>query len=413
MAESAIADVEPTTQPTETSETTSKTYTPPPNMRPGVTRDDRAGEDHFDAAFDSLIERGVSEGLLSGDAAKRAIGGADDTPESESAAAPGRDEKGRFVKKDAAPTESETTEDSTVEPEGAEANKPRVDSESDDYKRAVGALVRDGIPKDVLDRMAKENPDALLAWGNKRAKVQRDVDGYTDEMKALKAELESLKSGKGGKTNTSVPETAQPTTGNQPGATEVDYATLAEPFVAYLKDTLGEDAAAPAVSAFKAFGDHLQSEIRKRDEALGQFGAPIQAMQQAIIGMELRSAKNELASKWPQLKEPAFQQAILGHMDRIGLSDAHPDLASLMDYACQIETAPQTAKQAQQHRAKVNAARDVGTPAAPTAKPPVGREMTDRQLADAIWDAKIDGNEANHNALLAELNRRERAANRG
>ena len=93
-----------------------------------------------------------------------------------------------------------------------DSSKP-AELSSEDYGKAVAALQRDGVPRSVIDQMAEENPQSVIDWGLKRAKVQSDVDGYGAKVKELESKLaESSESSDGKEEGTGQDQpAAQPT----------------------------------------------------------------------------------------------------------------------------------------------------------------------------------------------------------
>ena len=83
---------------------------------------------------------------------------------------------------DATEVDSQSDDDNSGKP---------AEPDSDDYAKAIAALQRDGVPRSVIDQMADENPQSVIDWGLKRAKVQSDVDGYGSKVKELEEKLAS------------------------------------------------------------------------------------------------------------------------------------------------------------------------------------------------------------------------------
>src|SRR6185503_13838861 len=103
-----------------------------------------------------------------------------------------RDERGRFKAKEEAEAQAkakETEDTSTEEDETEPVSTADSAIDPEEFRKALAALQRDGIPRKHLDSLTKENPQEVLEWGLKRAKVQADVDTMGREH----AELRKLK----------------------------------------------------------------------------------------------------------------------------------------------------------------------------------------------------------------------------
>jgi len=69
-------------------------------------------------------------------------------------------------------------------------DSPAHDAAPDaDYEKALKALQRDGVPKDVIDGL-KGNPSKLKEWGLKAAKRQADVDSFGSKVANAKDQKE-------------------------------------------------------------------------------------------------------------------------------------------------------------------------------------------------------------------------------
>ena len=133
--------------------------------------------------------------------------------------------------------EPEPTRDSPVTPAAPDA----------DYQKALKALQRDGVPKDVIDGL-KNDPARLKEWGLKAAKRQADVDSFG-------AKVANAKDA----TNESETPNGSPSDSAQTGDGEGDADPLSE-----FGEIFGEEAAKP----LRAMKDRLMADFEAKTKAL-------------------------------------------------------------------------------------------------------------------------------------------------
>lgn len=94
---------------------------------------------------------------------------------------PRRNATGQFQKKE---PEATTEPEPEAQPAPTDTDEPSPDAVNpDDYRKALAALTRDGVPQSALDAMT---PQAITAWGKRRAESQAEVDGYGKQLSELK-----------------------------------------------------------------------------------------------------------------------------------------------------------------------------------------------------------------------------------
>lgn len=307
-----------------------------------------------DSALDALMSKHASEPespATTSDASKKT-----------------RDEHGRFAAKSEQKSEQETGERTASEAQ------PASDA---DYQKAMAALQRDGFPEP--EAFAKAQPDAFVAFGLKRAKVQSDVDSHTGELQTAKQKLAELQKQQT-KEAPATDDGAQPASAEQ----QSKIAALAEPLVKVFDDLLGEDVGDPLRKAFTGLAEQIVSNVQQLIET------KLSAISEATDETALRAARKSLTKKWPKLAEDDRYQAVLKHLKRLGDDAELPDAEARLDYACSIEFAPDLVKEAQKVLGDRHQWRDNG---APSTEPPTGSPsgaMTHQELSDAALQARMD-----------------------
>lgn len=308
----------------------------------------------------------------------------DDSPTETSAASKKtRDEHGRFAPK----AEQETGERTASEAQ------PASDA---DYQKAMAALKRDGYPEP--EAFAKAQPEAFLAFGLKRAKVQSDVDSHTGELQTAKQKLAELE-------KQQTKEAPAKGDGAQPASAEQQskIADLAEPLAKVFDELLGEDVGDPLRKAFTGLAEQIVSDVQRQTETLLE--AKLSAISDQTEQTSLRQARKSLTEKWPKLAEDDRYQAVLKHLKHLGDDAELPDAEARLDYACAIEFAPDLVKEAQAVLGDRNKWRDNGSPATETKAAPSGA-MSHQELSDASLQARMDGNDAKVEQHDNELRKR-------
>lgn len=314
----------------------------------------------------------------------------DDADETAPQPAAKRDDRGRFAAKpnELAPASELSAE--TAKP------TPVADAPSDDdIKRAMAALQRDGYPD--LEAQLKSNPQQLVAFGLKRAKVQADVSSYSDQLKKAKRELTELKA-----TTTDVPkagDAAQPASGEQ--LPELDSVT--QPMVKYFEEMLGENAAEPLKESFNSLAKLISSSLTE------QFEKKLSDLSQQVRSGQLEQERKNLEKKWPGITDSERWGKVLKHLDVIEKdADFTGDLNAKVNYSAQIEFAPEMAKEAQKVLKETHAQRDQGSPVTGTPPGQPGEESIG-ELSDAALQARMEGQHAKAEEIEKVIRRRRAA----
>lgn len=275
--------------------------------------------------------------------------------------------KGKFAKED--------TEEETETPES------EVDTATDaEYQRAMAALKRDGYPD--LDEYAKANPDKFREYGLKRAQVQNDLDELAQKHQSTSSELAEFKRVLGkDKSDSDIPAVTDQ---------QLDVSKYIKPLADHFSESYGEDASQPLTTAFTGLATQLQTDfnaqLQQRDESHKE---QLESLQGAFLNLQAESARKELLSEYPKLKNSDRWQNVIEHMNKVGFSEEQPDFLSLASYAAQIEFAPEMAKEAKAAKRAAREQRDQGVPTSPSTKRETDVAHTIDSVGDAMLDAQI------------------------
>lgn len=292
--------------------------------------------------------------------------------EPETSEARDRDDKGRFV---STKTEAEDSQpgDSTDDSDASESETAEP-SNSKEWQQAYEALKRDSVPN--LDELAKSmDADAFEAWGMKRAKVQADVDGYTEKMKAAEARLAELE--EGGKSQQDKPEDS-----------DSDADTIAKPFVDAMSEQFGEDFREPAAQMVEA----LLQKIGNTTDA-----DRVKTLEAKLVAIEQERAREVLLPHYPKLKSQSEFSEVLAIANELPDSK-WPTLQAKLDAAAKMQYADDIRDNAARKRSA--AARDAGT-ASTSGKQPSGE--TSVQTLDELVDARLDAGLDKDNKRASEV----------
>ncbi len=193
---------------------------------------------------------------------------------------------------DLAPPKAEKGEEvagteSTEDP--ATTSESTIDTESDEFKRAVQALKRLDIPDSTLEEMLKNNPETVLEWGGSQANAQSETDGFGRELDKLKQQIEEKDPAT--KKDTVSPEDSEPF---DPAKSDARLAEAAEPLSSILG--LENNAVAPALGQY---GHALTKEIISAVVPLFKSQSKeIEQLQGLVRGMQISEIRSGLASKY-------------------------------------------------------------------------------------------------------------------
>lgn len=318
-----------------------------------VSEADAKAEAEADAFLATRIAQPVSDGERRSPGGK-AEDGAGESARSEAKSDKERDEHGRFksTNPDAEkkPAKSKDTTEPAAVPDGVNP---------DDYRKALKALHRDGVPSKTLESM---EPQELVAWGIKRAGAQAEGDRLGNEVAKLRS--------------TKKDESAKPDSAKEP---EPDYAALLEP----LKAAYGDEIAEPLAQLAKQIHENATKGVDQREERLAKVEA-------RIVNQERDAARNRLADKF-SLQDEARWNRVLDRResDKNDYDGEYEALAA----ACRIEFADEIIAEYEAKLKGQHELRAKGQSTPQTRTEPVKAKTQDEQetdLLDAIFDGDMD-----------------------
>lgn len=263
-------------------------------------------------------------------------------------------------------------------------------TDSDDFRKAYAALIRDGVPRETLDAMM-DHPDRLLAWGQSAAKRQADVDRTFAELK------------KAAETAGKAPEAPKgetPPAGAQPGT---DLAALLEPVAA----ALGDDVRDPLGKAFSAVLQEAQSRtlqsLTPQIEQVEALSTALARLGGLLERSWTKAARAELREKFPELEDDANFESVKAEMKALAGTREFGDVTELMDFAARVLWADKLAERHRAQMAKQATAKARGTPTVESRQAPPKAMSTD-DIGDMGFDlaAKVAAGEM----TVAEAKRR-------
>lgn len=244
----------------------------------------------------------------------------------EQSSKPERGEDGKFVKPKSAP------EPKLVQAEDAESDDdtgPEVDgSDAKAQERALTALRRAKVPKDILEGLPEE---VKLKWGRQLHKMQSETDRMAQEFATLK---------KGSKQ-----EKQEPKPDNQPDSQRATQQAQAEqPEQAYIRQAAKQlaDTFMLGDEAESAFASALQQATKPLSERYQQLERQLQMATGISTQMLLNSARNSLSQDYPELREMEVFGQVTQAMQRLAESGVYADIA---DFGERTETAMRDAAQ--------------------------------------------------------------------
>ncbi len=171
---------------------------------------------------------------------------------------------------------------------GADAGSA-IDTDSEEFQRAVAALKREGIPQSTLDDLLKNNPETVLEWGSSRADAQGETDGFGRELDKLKEQIAEMDPAK--KKDTVSPEDSEPF---DSAKSDARLAKAAEPLSAVMG--LEAKEVAPALGQY---GQALTKEIISAVVPVVESQRKeIVQLQDIVRGMQISEIRSGLASKY-------------------------------------------------------------------------------------------------------------------
>ena len=274
----------------------------------------------------------------------------------EQSSKPERGEDGKFVKPKSAP------EPKLVQAEDAESDDdtgPEVDgSDAKAQERALTALRRAKVPKDILEGLPEE---VKLKWGRQLHKMQSETDRMAQEFATLK---------KGSKQ-----EKQEPKPDNQPDSQRATQQAQAEqPEQAYIRQAAKQlaDTFMLGDEAESAFASALQQATKPLSERYQQLERQLQMATGISTQMLLNSARNSLSQDYPELREMEVFGQVTQAMQRLAESGVYADIADLgertetaMRDAAQLVLREQIAARNKAHRFNTDQKRNAGQSSIP------------------------------------------------
>ena len=266
---------------------------------------------------------------------------------------------------DATEVDSQSTEDNSSKP---------AELDSDDYAKAIAALQRDGVPRSVIDQMAEDNPQSIVEWGLKRAKVQSDVDSYGAKVKELEEKLSS--NNESAESNEESVVTDQST--DQPS----NAIETMNRYESEISEVFGDEAAKT-----------VMSPIRDLVNETSQVFALQQEMMQQIYSVMERQAidqsRGRLGERFSRLNDDEAFNEVVEQMGKLAQVGEYQNLDDLMTDAYRLKFAAVAEKDAMQQQQR--SLREAGQPTATTqtSRPAMSKTVQDRE--DDVRDALLSG----------------------
>lgn len=239
-----------------------------------------------------------------------------------------RDERGRFASAQA----NSEPDDSTDTGEPGKRELPD-DVNPDEYEKARNALLRDEHTPDYLDTL---DPKELIERGNKRAKVQADVDALGNKIKQLQEQLD----------NRSVAGTKDTTT-DEPS--DGDLKKLVEP----IANLLGDDEVSEQLESF------AREIINRSQRGESEAEARAAKLEKQLIDLQRNDARSRLEKKYDLTDTDRWKQVVEA---RDADKNKHASEADAIEAACRLLFADEMLARAEARAAQKRAAKDNGTP---------------------------------------------------
>lgn len=264
-------------------------------------------------------------------------------------------------------------DDAADKAEQAAVPEDDAGEEDDDFRKALAALIRDGIPRDTLDKLLKEDPKRVKEWGLKRATNQRDIDTYKTKLdKAEKAAKESA--------------TTRQTESRKPAepVPESEIREATQPFV----DLLGDAAREPAEKFVKGVYARAQALA---DEAIGRLEPAIRFAMNQLETIQMREARAGLKEKFPSISDDDVWEKIQKRAASLIKTGDYDSLTPLIEDSARIELAEETTVQRQKRITATDKAKSKGQPTQPGKAAVSPKAMSASDKEDAILDAILAG----------------------
>ena len=266
-----------------------------------------------------------------------------------------------------------TDEDSVDSVE--DGGKP-AEPDAEDYAKAVSALKRDGVPKDVIDQMADENPQSVIDWGLKRAKVQSDVDSYGSKVKELEDKIASYDSSEASKESEEQPAV------DQAVSKPTESLETLNRHESEIAEVFGEDAAKSVMSPIRDLVAETSSVLKKQQEM-------IQMLYGEIERRGVLESRNRLGERFPQLKDDESFATVVEQMTKLAKVGEYQSIDDLMSDAYRLKYARVAEVEAKQN--EQGNLRDAGQPTVMSQSNSPARSKTIQDREDDVLDALLSG----------------------
>ena len=215
---------------------------------------------------------------------------------------------------EAEPEKSEEKGEEEEKEEAETEKEPDEEIDADELEQAFSALKRDGLKKDILEKMTNKE---VLDLGLKRSKVQADTDNAYRELAELKKQTDTADENQA-ESNAAAEPADQPA--------KVNLKEAVEPF----SEIFGEEAAEALVQA-------QQAALGTVEPQLENLQSQINGAINMVEGILLKAARNDLADRFPLMSNDDSYGRIRTRMDSLVKTGEYQDINTLMTDAARIE----------------------------------------------------------------------------
>ena len=209
--------------------------------------------------------------------------------------------------------EADSSEGGDEPEEVSESDSPEV--AEGDLERALSALRRDGLDKDLLDTMDESQ---ILALGLKRIKVQADTDDAYRRLKELETGKETAT-----EEEQTESEPSEPT--EQPELLDLDSAV--EPF----SDLFGEDAGKALKGIQQATVKSIEdSVINPMRQAMEQMGA-------TLGNLMAEDSRRRMADEYPEIQKDEVFASVRDRAQKLAANGGYDNLDAVLWDAARLE----------------------------------------------------------------------------
>jgi hypothetical protein len=267
----------------------------------------------------------------------------------------------------AEPVAEEQPDGDTAEGSEVEESSPDRGVAEGDLERALSALRRDGLSKDVLEHLSD---DQILELGLKRAKVQSDTDDVYRELQELRAKESARESTEesGASEHTVEPTSDQPS--------QLDFSAAVQPF----SEEFGADAGTALAGVLESVTAPLVQQL--------------QSLHQIVLPVVLERTRASLGERFPGVSDDDAWGKVSQKAVRFWKSGDYESEADAWDDAARAVLGRPEDRQAAERLEKErteNRSKETGQFNARTPRTKRERPLTDEQRVDGILEAVLDG----------------------